>query len=124
MKEDKAKMLCEALRSNKFEQIRQALRSNKGFCCLGVATQLYLDAHPEEKWKETAHGSFYFDNSSAFLSQKVMDWFGFKERTGQYNGKQLTGHNDGNFDRDSQEDYGPNTFLEIAQIIEDNIDAL
>jgi len=41
-----------ALRSGEYEQCESNLHKNKGFCCLGVLTDIYIQEHPGCSWKE------------------------------------------------------------------------
>lgn len=71
-----------ALRSGEYQQGTCRLRSNRGFCCLGVLTDLYakehnenwnyVDAFSEQNTKEK--GSWYFDQENQFLPLRVIDW--------------------------------------------------
>ena len=73
-----------ALRSGKYEQGSQKLRSVTGYCCLGVLCDLYSQEHNQE-WEfrgydEIAYQTtdyWYFDEQSEFLPETVMEWAGF-----------------------------------------------
>lgn len=71
----------DALRSGKYEQGSEKLRSVSGYCCLGVLCDLYAQEHNVE-WEfrgneETnlqPQGYWYFDKESEFLPESVMNW--------------------------------------------------
>lgn len=47
------KIWVEALRSGKYTQSREALQNDKGFCCLGVACDLFIPIEDVEVCKQT-----------------------------------------------------------------------
>ena len=73
----------DALRSGKYEQGSEKLRSVEGYCCLGVLCDLYAK-EKENQWEfcgneETnlqRHDYWYFDGESEFLPFIVSDWAG------------------------------------------------
>lgn len=71
-----------ALRSGDYQQGTNSLRSNQGFCCLGVLCDLYAKEH-NENWEYVnayseqntkAKDSWYFQEETQFLPEKVMNW--------------------------------------------------
>lgn len=70
-----------ALRSGKYEQGSERLRSVSGFCCLGVLCDIYAKEHNTE-WDFRGNEEtnlqpmdyWYFDDQSEFLPESVMDW--------------------------------------------------
>ena len=71
-----------ALRSGEYQQGINSLRSNQGFCCLGVLCDLYAKEH-NENWEHVnayseqntkAEDSWYFQEETQFLPEKVMNW--------------------------------------------------
>lgn len=78
-----------ALRSGDYKQEQGKLRSDEGFCCLGVLCDLYIQEN-ELKWEEdikliyddelkeyvkvSSHDKYYFDGESEFLPKSVMEW--------------------------------------------------
>jgi hypothetical protein len=73
----------DALRSGKYDQGSEKLRSHQGFCCLGVLCDLYsheknqgwdfrgvreTNLQPQDYW--------YFDGESEFLPDSVREWAG------------------------------------------------
>ena len=71
----------DALRSGKYEQGSEKLRSVTGYCCLGVLCDLYSQEH-NVKWEFRGNEEtnlqpmdyWYFDEQSEFLPYSVMDW--------------------------------------------------
>jgi hypothetical protein len=74
----------DALRSGKYEQGSEKLRSVSGYCCLGVLCDLYAQEHNTE-WEFRGNEEtnlqpkdyWYFSDQSEFLPETVMDWAGF-----------------------------------------------
>jgi hypothetical protein len=70
-----------ALRSGKYEQGTEKLRSVSGYCCLGVLCDLYAQEHNTE-WEFRGNEEtnlqpqdyWYFDKESEFLPESVMNW--------------------------------------------------
>lgn len=75
----------DALRSGKYEQGSEKLRSVSGYCCLGVLCDLYAQEHNTE-WrfrgnKETIlqlMDYWYYEGESEFLPESVMNWAGLE----------------------------------------------
>ena len=75
----------DALRSGKYEQGSEKLRTVTGYCCLGVLCDLYSQEH-NTQWEfrgieETnlqPMDYWYFGDQSEFLPESVMDWAGLK----------------------------------------------
>ena len=74
-----------ALRSGKYEQGSEKLRSVSGYCCLGVLCDLYVkennkewnfNGYDEDGDETNPHPMDYwcFDGEYEFLPQSVMDW--------------------------------------------------
>ena len=71
----------DALRSGKYEQGSEKLRSVSGYCCLGVLCDLYAQEHNTE-WEFRGNEDtnlqpqdyWYFDKESEFLPESVMNW--------------------------------------------------
>jgi hypothetical protein len=130
--EVKAKWLA-ALRSGEYQQTDSCLRDAKGFCCLGVLTDLYIKENPgaEAVWQPitgtgTAGQQEFFQHmdggddeevvmgytEEAELPRPVMRWAGLNSqdphiRTDVQESLSLIGMNDGG-----------KTFPEIANVIE------
>lgn len=99
------KLWVEALRSGRFQQGRERLKTiNNEFCCLGVACEISgLGA-----WTE---GGLYavgeIDRSATILPTAVRDWLGLVNNASNYEDGQLTVHNDAGA-----------SFAEIADLID------
>ena len=70
-----------ALRSGKYSQTRGVLRDDRGYCCLGVACQLYADAMGIE-WNEGVE--YRFDGEEMVLPLSVKMWLGLNGDSGRY----------------------------------------
>lgn len=110
----------ENLRSGKFEQGKMALCwNNKYYCCLGVLCETILEFDPSFLKKEKFNtGPVAYDNDYANLPKKVVDLVGIASDGGfidnQNNRRSLMHYND-NVHK---------TFLEIANIIEQNLEKI
>ena len=126
MKKEIAEKWVEALRSGKFNQGRNYLKRTTGeeatHCCLGVLCELHNELNEEtieesSMWlgevgnKDSIHT---FDGATGALSITVQHWAGIKTDNGSVGGYCLTTMND-----DAE-----NSFAEIADFIEKNIDNL
>jgi hypothetical protein len=72
-----------ALRSGEYTQAREFLRTDYGYCCLGVLTDLYLK-EVNEQWVpfSESEGVFYlYDDRESCLSPKVSEWAGVDHYT-------------------------------------------
>ena len=71
----------DALRSGKYEQGSEKLRSVSGYCCLGVLCDLYAQEH-DTQWEFRGNEEtnlqpmdyWYYEGESEFLPESVMDW--------------------------------------------------
>lgn len=80
-----------ALRSGKYKQGRQVLNSPKGFCCLGVACDLY-QKHRRKLHKKLleervamdsqVEGAISYDGEWNILPEKVRVWLGLSDTQG------------------------------------------
>ena len=71
----------DALRSGKYEQGSEKLRTVTGYCCLGVLCDLYSQEHNtqwefrgDEEINPQSQDYWYFDEYSEFLPESVMNW--------------------------------------------------
>ena len=80
----------DALRSGKYEQGSERLRSVTGYCCLGVLCDLYAQEHDVE-WEFRGNAEtnlqlqdyWYFGDQSQFLPESVMNWAGLRNHNPQ-----------------------------------------
>ena len=71
----------DALRSDKYKQGSDNLRSVTGYCCLGVLCDLYSQEH-NTQWEFRGNDEtnlqhqdyWYFGDQSEFLPESVMNW--------------------------------------------------
>lgn len=69
-----------ALRSSEYRQARRALKvRNIGFCCLGVACDLYVKETEKLAWDDSGLSS-EIDNEKGMLPDCIRDWFGLESR--------------------------------------------
>jgi hypothetical protein len=80
----------EALRSGAYRQTRLALRDNEGFCCLGVACEVAIEAGlPLKRAGDDGYSSL--DGQiiqRAFLPRAVMEWLGLSTGDGRVSAAQ------------------------------------
>jgi hypothetical protein len=63
-----------ALRSGKYPQAQGSLRTDAGFCCLGVACDI-ASKHGGPDWEGGSHGDvFEYDNENGALPGWLGDW--------------------------------------------------
>lgn len=117
MNQDIKQMWVTALRSGEFKQARKALRTNEGYCCLGVLCELYSRTHGMP-WgvPRNATGYHMFGDQSG-LPPQVRDWSGVKHMDGLL--PAYIEADDGN--RTSLADLNDTgkSFAQIAEIIDD-----
>lgn len=93
-----------ALRSGKYKKTTSCLHNEKGFCCLGVLTDLYIKSHKIAKWKhdnkELDKLLFVTYNKSEkemeLLPERVMKWSGLEEDNPTIEMNTLSSYNDEN----------------------------
>jgi hypothetical protein len=79
--EEARKIWIEALRSDKYSQTRQRLHDKNGYCCLGVACELFskeLEIYREFDSLERE----VFDGCSLNLPRKLADFLGLVDEDG------------------------------------------
>jgi len=99
-----------ALRSGEYQQGQYCLRTDNGFCCLGVLCDLYGKENNVE-WEPSTHykNAYAFQDMATILPLSVMEWVGVGEGNPPVNG--------GPFTLGELNDKGF-TFNEIADVIE------
>lgn len=73
-----------ALRSGNYTQTNGALHDDTGFCCLGVACDLYANAHEGVSWTEGQHYRYLTGSDKKeigswgddMMPDEVAEWFG------------------------------------------------
>lgn len=104
---ENATKLAAALRSGEFQQASGMLRTEKGYCCLGVACELYA-RETDVQWDRDYDGDWLFLAEVSYLPTAVQEWLGFRGKRGEYREvRSLADHNDSG-----------DTFATIADIIE------
>ena len=102
-----------ALRSGNYLQTKGKLRGKRGFCCLGVACDVYSKETGEGEWSMGAHTrtSYSFGVDGIYikdhLPQEVVEWFGLSTKDGGWRHSSLSMRNDTG-----------SSFNKIADIIE------
>jgi hypothetical protein len=127
------RMWVKALRSGEYEQTMGCLRDNVGFCCLGVACDVYLksgDASKTTKWETNKFFRYKRGDEgliATVLPAPVKDWLGLQDDSGTHFRPVEESHwncekIDGKFytsDSLSGLNDSGKTFKQIADIIED-----
>ena len=98
-----------ALSSGKYKQTSEVLQDSSGFCCLGVACDVYMKETGKGEWIVEDSRKVFLDSITR-LPDEVKNWFGFSTKYGDYDDGMLTKLNDD--ERLS--------FSEIADIIDSN----
>src|SRR4051812_11818057 len=71
--------LVRALRSGKFRQTTGCLRDKKGYCCLGVASEVYRRANPTKCGWDNYSLCGGGVREDVVLPPPVQRWFGFRD---------------------------------------------
>lgn len=125
MLNENAKKWVAALRSGEYKQTKQVLRDSNGFCCLGVACDLYAK-------RGQCYGSWMEDNTfevlqedgntrylETELNRSISDWLGLQKNEATY--QRPDALPEWCLIRDNDEG---KTFAEIADIIESEPEGL
>lgn len=73
------KKWLKALRSGKYKKTTHALHCGKGFCCLGVLTDLYIKENPKYRsWKRATDSSMSYKGEGSIIPSSVKRWAGIK----------------------------------------------
>lgn len=114
--------LIEALRSGRYTQAKNRLRTADGMCCLGVACDISGIGEWEVRFEgEDGEEKFGFAGSTADLPEIVMEYFGFRTATGEYD---YSDEKRSEFNQLSAKNDNGMSFADIADIIEKNADEL
>lgn len=102
----------DALRGGGFIQTKNRLRDKAGFCCLGVACDLYAQEHPNSSYWEfipadesgdapphyrfviTDENGKIVSSDEATLPSRVREWLGLTDTDGYHERGSLAGDND------------------------------
>ena len=99
-----------ALRSGDYQQTRQYLHKEDGFCCLGVLCDLYIKENNEE-WKIDECGDYFYEQYK-YPPLSVIEWSGLVSTNPIVcNGETSLGYLNDN----------GSTFNEIADLIEEHL---
>lgn len=114
MNQEVKKAWVEALRSGKYEQGKGYLYKNGKHCCLGVLTQLGVEAGVVCKFTDDGEEFFGEGLENTYTPKEVQEWAGIDSSPaimmpGRYH-DHLVGLNDSG-----------TSFQEIAQLIEDQL---
>jgi len=113
MNREVAEKWIAALRSGEYTQGTECLRSlNDTFCCLGVLCDLAVKSGVPVRVKMSSD-NYQYEGHGELLPLSVMKWSGVKTNVGDINDSDLTSKNDSGM-----------TFSEIADLIEQNVEAL
>ncbi len=110
-------MWVDALRSGEYTQVTGALVNSIGYCCLGVACELFIAAHPRSLKKNDKGDQYCWRSEDIDYSEggelpdPVAEWLGFEEITDPYLDDE--GHTAVHFN-----DAYHSSFTEIADAIE------
>lgn len=115
MKPEIKQRWIEALRSGRYAQSQEKLRTSQGYCCLGVLCDLYIQDHEDTQW-EKLDERYLIDKHGKYLPDKVIEWSGVNSSS-PYSPSENT--NERVFFADLN-DKGY-TFDQIAQIIEEQL---
>ena len=111
--EEARKLWVEALRSGQYKQATHRLASSEGYCCLGVACEVFMQHESGLSKPVPGTGSVGYRQISGgqeygiSLPTLVQNWLGIRTRYGDYRDTSLVAVNDDIAD-----------FLKISEIIE------
>ena len=113
---DNVKLLIEALRNGGHRQVTGQLHNVTdgvdGYCCLGVACEVYLKHNPNPDAVIThSNGTRAYFGKTTDLPEVVRKWYGFDMHDAGYEGSEQSLMNDNDSGK---------SFAYIAEIIESN----
>ena len=114
-----------ALRDGEFDQTKHMLHDQRGYCCLGVACEIFaevLNLKVETVQRRGEGFEVYYDFQSTVLPEKVADFLGLKTSEGSFSEIRIEGAKRGDT-LTSINDSGA-TFSQIADILEKHEDLL
>ena len=107
-----------ALRSGEFQQCQGQLSKDGGYCCLGVACEIFREELSLEKHELTSRNGYSYNESYQYLPEKVREYLALNTIQGFFRKK------DGKCEYLSNLNDNGKTFKEIADIIEENADQI
>lgn len=90
MLNENAKAWVAALRSGEYQQTREVLFDGTGYCCLGVACELYGEAHGVGF--EPYGDGWLFLGADDMLPEPVARWLGVRSAVGSFSPPMTAGH--------------------------------
>ncbi len=96
----------DALESGDYKQIEGRLANNAGFCCLGVACEIF---GAKKTISDFFDKQVMYDNSDYVLPERIMEELNMKNNTGDYGYDSLATLNDNG-----------SSFIAIATVIKNN----
>ena len=117
---ENAKKWVAALRSGEYKQCKGRLQRDDAYCCLGVATKLYLDEHPNCGLMTYKDGKL----QGGTLDANVRLWLGLNTIRGGSNHKVVDAQRKPHFTLTGFNDHCDMDFNEIADIIESEPEGL
>lgn len=115
---DNAKKWVDALRSGEFKQTKGCLQDADGYCCLGVACDLYSKVH-NISWASGLLDRKNFLDASQYLPSVVVAWLGLKDFSGSVFNRKEDGSVECKVCLLDLNDRKNFTFEEIAKVIEE-----
>ena len=115
----------EALRSGEYEQSKHMLHSNRGWCCLGIAADIFketLDLKVDKVLYEEGGFETFYNYESQILPRAVQKHLGLNTPEGLFKSPRREGAHPGET-LSSVNDEGA-TFEQIATMLEDYEDLL
>lgn len=81
---ENVKKWVNALRSGNFSQTKSKLKDDNGYCCLGIACELYAEENGLD-WKyDDLYGGYVFDGELETLPDSVVTWLGLGTANGTF----------------------------------------
>jgi hypothetical protein len=75
VQKERIELWCKALETGGYKQIRGALRTRHGMCCLGVA----CDVSKLDEWRDKEGVYMSYLGVSSVLPLRVREWYGLKD---------------------------------------------
>lgn len=122
-----AKKWVEALKSGEYKQIRDFLHTKEGYCCLGVACEIFKDVCNLNK-EENSYGIWSYNGNDCFLPKEVVNLLELNNEEGRFREslkmKRSNNHRYYTVYSLSEMNDDGFSFNEIAKFIEENEDQL